>query len=250
MSAREDSVLTSLNELRRLKNERRKHGGGRKSGRRAHDRESGLRHLPASDVTPPPRAVSAPQAINPHQQHQAAAAPAPVFAPSAGSWTAPAEPAVIGQMIQPKSSAKPAIIVGAIMLVAGIAGYVKMDSDWQSQLRAKEALVRTADETKVQAVEAAVRSERQALSQLKSCESKVHAQPALPGTAAAVVTPTVTPSAPVYPPPGASRGRHGKQHVAARPAPAAQPAPAPASSVPIIPKKKKLDNDPLSGIKI
>jgi hypothetical protein len=153
-------------------------------------------------------------------------------------------------MMQPKSSAKPAIIVGAVMLALGIGGYVKLDADWQAQLRAKEALVRTADDTKVQAVEAAVKAERQAQTQLKACETKLHAQPATPGTAAAVVAPTVTSSTPAYPPPGASRGRHGK-HGVARPAPAAaQPAPAPTSSVPIIPKKKKLDNDPLSGIKI
>ena len=216
MSAREDSVLTSLNELRRLKNERRKHGAGRKNGRRAHDRESGVRHLPASDVTPPPRAMPATGFAQP--QFQPAPLPsAPV--PNAAAWSVPPEPAVVGQMMRPKSSAKPAIIVAVVLLAAGAAGYAKLDADWQAQLRAKEAAVRSADDTRIQAVEAAVKAERQAQNQLKACEAKLHTVPSSTG-AAAVVTPSVTPSAAsVYPPPGAtSRCRRGRSHAAARPA--------------------------------
>jgi uncharacterized membrane protein len=161
------------------------------------------------------------------------------------------DPAAIARMARPTSSAKPAIVVAAILLVAAGAGYVKLQNDTQTLVAEKDASIRRVEEARVQAVEAAAKAERQAQAKLKACEAK-----AAPTTAAAAVAPAATaavvPVSPAAAAPTSSRGRHrgsAGRHAAATssaaPAPIVEP-----TAVPNLPQKKKLDNDPLAGIKI
>jgi hypothetical protein len=171
--------------------------------------------------------------------------------PAAATWDAPVNPAAFARMARPASSAKPAIVVAAILLVVAGAGYVKLQNDTQALVAEKDASIRRVEEARVQAVEAAAKAERQAQAKLKACEAK-----AAPTTAAAAVAPAATAAVvPVSPAAAAqtsSRGRHrgsAGRHAAATssaaPAPIVEP-----TAVPNLPQKKKLDNDPLAGIKI
>jgi hypothetical protein len=153
-------------------------------------------------------------------------------------------------MARPTSSAKPAIVVAAILLVAAGAGYMKLQGDTQALMAEKDASLRRVEEARVQAVEVAAKAERQAQARLKACEAKT-----APTTAAASVAPAATaavvPASPAAVAPTSTRGRHrastGRRTAAASstPAPIVEP-----TGVPNLPQKKKLDNDPLAGIKI
>jgi FtsZ-interacting cell division protein ZipA len=157
-------------------------------------------------------------------------------------------------MARPTSSAKPAIVVAVLLLGAAGAGYMKLQSDTQALLADKDASIRRVEEARVQAVDEAAKAERQALAKLKACEAKTEATsaaarttPAAPAAAAAVAPASFAASTQA-----SSRGRHkppAGRHAAA--GPSAAPAPSPEhAAVPRLPGKKRLDNDPLAGIKI
>ena len=262
MPATEDSVLTSLNELRRLRKERRKKGhsargaggnsGSQKPAAAAYDRMG-------DQVTPPPRSdvgakgVRAAAVQGGMESAARAASVGHGFAgPAAATWDAPVDPAAFARMAQPKSSAKPAIVVAVVLLAAAGAGYMKLQNDTQALLDEKNANIRRVEEARAQAVEAAAQAERQAQAKLKACEAKA-ASPATVTTAAASVAPVATaavaPASYAASARASSRSRHrpsAARHAAA-PAPAASSEP---TAVPNLPRKKKLDNDPLAGIKI
>jgi len=275
MPATEDSVLTSLNELRRLRKERQKkgHPGRGASGRpRKHVATS---HDPMGDeVTPPPRTDLLPVAKGGrhggHSAHAVAAKPAPaspalIMPPVAATWDNPMAVPTVAQMAKPSSSAKPAIIVALLLLAGAGAGYVKLQNDTRALIAEKDAEIRRVEEARAQAVEAAAKAERQAQIKLKACESKVEAAVAAPtpvgSTAVAVVSPlspspSVSPSSSIPTSFSSSnkRVRHKeKASAGGRRAASASTGSAPAeetSAVPNLPRKKKLDNDPLAGIKI
>ena len=117
---------------------------------------------------------------------------------------------------------------------------------YKNQQRDIQRLQEFADRFRAKASKAS-----QAQAKLKACEAK----PA-PTTAAAAVAPAATaavvPVSPAAAAPSSSRGRHrgsAGRHAAATssaaPAPIVEP-----TAVPNLPQKKKLDNDPLAGIKI
>jgi len=262
MPATEDSVLTSLNELRRLRKERRKKGrssrsAGGNSG--SHKPAAAAAYDPMGDqVTPPPQTDLGMPVRGGRAGLHAAQAARPALsmaAPVAATWDAPADPVALVRMAQPKSSAKPAIVVAIVLLAAGGLGYMKLQNDTQSLLDEKNANIRRVEDARAQAVEAAALAQRQVQDKLKACEARVQASAAAPATTAtAAVAPAAT--AAVAPAPSAvstparSRGRHrssGGRRTAAVAAPAASAQP---SAVPQLPHKKKLDNDPLAGIKI
>ena len=259
MPATEDSVLTSLNELRRLRKERRKKGRspGGAGGNGRSQKAAAPAHDPMGDqVTPPPHSDLPPVAKRTrpavHAGMGGAARAAPtglgLAGPAAATWDTPVDPAALAQMARPASTAKPAIVVAVVLLAAAGIGYVKLQSDAQALLAEKDASIRRVEEARVQAVEAAAQAERQAHVKLKACEAKAAAAPttapATPAATAAVAPASSSASA-------NSRSRHrpsGGRHAAA-----ASSAPAPSNeptAVPQLPRKKKLDNDPLAGIKI
>ena len=259
MPTTEDSVLTSLNELRRLRKERRKKGHSARGagGNVRSQKPASTAYDPMGDqVTPPPQADLGGKRMRAgvHAGMDATArAVSSGFTPgpAAATWDAPVNPAAFARMARPTSSAKPAIVVAAIFLVAAGAGYVKLQNDTQALVAEKDASIRRVEEARVQAVEAAAKTERQAQAKLKACEAK-----ASPTTAAAAVAPAATaavmPVSPAAAAPTSSRGRHrgsAGRHAAATssaaPAPIVEP-----TAVPNLPQKKKLDNDPLAGIKI
>jgi hypothetical protein len=261
MPATEDSVLTSLNELRRLRKERQKKGHSNRGGARAHKPAAGA-HDPADDqVTPPPRSDFF-QGNNGKRAGMQAPAARPMAAshvqaaPVAATWDMPVDTAALAQMAKPTSSAKPAIIVAILLLGAAGAGYVKLQSDTQALIAEKDAAIRRVEDARVSAVESAAKTERQAQLKLKACETKAEAASATASSTAvkpAAPAATMAAVAPVAPPPTVnSRGRHHKSSggrraasAAAAPAPSAEP-----SAVPNLPGKKKLADDPLAGIKI
>ena len=262
MPATEDSVLTSLDELRRLRKERRKKGhasGGSGGNGRSH-KPAVASHDPMGDqVTPPPRSDLA-QGAKAMRAGLQPAMGGPAWASSAGhapaaqaaTWDAPVDPMALARMARPTSSAKPAIVVAVLLLAGAGIGYLKLQSDTQALLADKDASIRRVEDARAQAVEAAAKAERQAQAKLKACEAKTASVPGT--TAAASVAPAasaaVAPAPSVSYPPASSRGRH---RPSGRHAAVAAPAPAPAASptaVPQLPHKKKLDNDPLAGIKI
>ncbi len=262
MPATEDSVLTSLNELRRLRKERRKKGhsargaGGNASSQKpaaaAYDRMG-------DQVTPPPRSdlgvgakgVRAGLQAGMEATARAASAGHGFAGPAAATWDAPVDPAAFARMAQPKSSAKPAIVVAVVLLAAAGAGYMKLQNDTQALLDEKNANIRRVEDARAQAVEAAAQAERQAQAKLKACEAKAPAaQRQLPRR----------PSRRLRPQPWRQRRprilrgqaaeagtghRRVDMRLRAAPAPSSEP-----TAVPHLPRKKKLDNDPLAGIKI
>lgn len=265
MPATEDSVLTSLNELRRLRKERRKkgHSAGGAGGNGRSQKLAVAAHDPAGDqVTPPPRSDLALGAKGMRASFQpamggAARAGSPSHGqvgPVAATWDAPVDPATFARMAQPKSSAKPAIVVAVVLLAAAGAGYMKLQSDTQALLDEKNANIRRVEDARAQAVEAAAQAERQVQAKLKACEARV-ASAATPTTASASVAPTATagvaPASSAAYARASSRSHHrqsaGRHSAMAPSAPAPSAAP---TAVPNLPHKKKLDNDPLAGIKI
>ena len=263
MPATEDSVLTSLNELRRLRKERRKKGHSARGGggNVRSQKPAPAAYDPMGDqVTPPPQADLGLGGRRVRGSVQGgmdgpARAASGGFGPgpAAATWDAPVDSAALARMARPTSSAKPAIVVAVVLLVAAGAGYVKLQNDTQALVAEKDASIRRVEEARVQAVEAAARAERQAQAKLKACEAKT-----APTTAAASVAPAATAAvapaslAAAVAAPTNGRGRHrgsASRHAAAAPAPGPAPIVQP-TAVPNLPQKKKLDNDPLAGIKI
>ena len=286
MPATEDSVLTSLNELRRLRKERQKKGHPARGAGGRPRKPVNAAHDPMGDeVTPPPRTDLLPAAKGARQGGQfgnaphSRQAPAPASAlmmPPAATWDNPVAPAALVQMAKPSSSAKPAIIVALLLLAGAGAGYVKLQNDTRALVAAKDAEIRrVVDDARAQVVEATAKAERQAQVKLKACESKMQtAASVTPAPAAAAVAIAPAPSAPTgsassslsssASSSSSKRARHkekasaggGRQEKASagggrRAAASSVTAPpAEPSAVPNLPRKKKLENDPLAGIKI
>ncbi len=269
MPATEDSVLTSLNELRRLRKERQKKGHpGRGAGGRPRKATVAAHDPMGDEVTPPPRSDLLPSTKGARQGGQFAHAPiakqAPAPAPAlmmppAATWDNPMVPAAVPQTVRSSSSAKPAIIVALLLLAGAGVGYMKMQNDTKALIAAKDAEIRrVVDDARSQVVEATAKAERQAQVKLKACESKMEAAamaapaPASTAMAMAPASTSPTPSVSSASSSSSKRSRHkerassGSRRAAAATV-AAPPAP---SSVPTLPRKKKLDNDPLAGIKI
>jgi low affinity Fe/Cu permease len=252
MMENEDSVVTSLNELRKLKHER--------ITRQTHSRASmgaaravALAEDPASDqMTPPPvQGLSlVPAQARPGAGFSGAARGG--FAQPAAGFDSYSVPAPVVIPAQNKTSFKAAAAVAVVLIAVGGAGYFKLQNDTQAMLQAKDAAVKQADEARNKSVEIAAKSEKQSKASLKQCEEKLNASLA----AAAAVAPAAA-SAPVVekkPEKSTKAARiaaRATSHKAARSArhTAQADSAAPKSAdIPTIAKKKNLDNDPLSGL--
>ena len=248
MLENEDSVVTSLNELRKLKHERI----SRQSQSRAivgGGRAAALALDPASEqMTPPPVSVSS------FGQSAATSGFQSISGPHAGFGTGFGAPAqtYAAPIIQTKTSMKAAVVVAVVLLGAGGAGYVKLQNDARAQLLAKDAAIRKAEEARNQSVESAAKAEVQARNNLRQCEEKLKTAMAMAPAAPAAATPSAS-AVEQKPEKAASKASaRTSRRVAARPsrraAEAAEPAAPKPGDVPNIAKKKRLDNDPLSGL--
>jgi hypothetical protein len=254
----EDSVVTSLNELRKLKHERIT----RQTQSRAvvgSGRAMALAEDPASDqLTPPPMQVSGLSLVGGYQSN-AQRLNAGLSAAPRGGFAQPAPaydhyPVQAPPVIQTKTSYTAAVVMSILLVGAGGAGYVKLQNDSQAVLVAKDASIKQAEEARNKAVELAAKSDQQSRTNLRQCEDKLKASLAV--APASPATPTLgapaiekKPEKPAAAPKVATRAASHK--AAARPtrrtAQAEPAAPKPAD-VPNIAKKKKLDNDPLAGL--
>ena len=256
----EDSVVTSLNELRKLKHER--------ITRQTHSRAvvgsgrvAALAEDPASDqLTPAPIQVSGLSLVGGQQAHSfrpnagfaAPAAPHGGFAQSAQGYDH--YPVQAPPVVQTKTSYTAAVFMSVLLIGGGAAGYVKLQNDTQAVLVAKDAAVKQAEEARNKAVELAAKSDQQSKSNLRQCEDKLKATLAV--APAAPVTPTPVASAvekKAEKPAAAAKvaSRASSHKPAARPVrrtAQAEPAAPKPGDVPNIAKKKKLDNDPLAGL--
>jgi hypothetical protein len=262
MLENEDSVVTSLNELRKLKHERIT----RQTQSRAvigTGRAAALAVDPASDqLTPPPAQV--PQGAQTRQSAQYAQASASGsmaafpdlatggFSPASAAYNV-ASPVPV---IQVRTSYKAAVFMTVLLAGAAGAGYFKLQNDMQAQLALKDDALKKAEEERLLAAGTAAKTEAQSRSNLRQCEDKLKALAAAPAPSAAPAL--AAPSAPAVEkkPEKTSApkvaARAAKSKPAARPSrraqAAAEPAPSKTADVPTIAKKKKLDNDPLSGL--
>jgi hypothetical protein len=259
MLENEDSVVTSLNELRKLKHERIT----RQTKSRAtvgSGRAVALAEDPASEqMTPPPVQVLSILG----SQH--AQSPGAGFAATLGNQGGSGQPSrgfdsypvQAAPLIQTKTSFKAAAFVAVLLIGAGGAGYVKLQNDMQAVLLAKDASIKQAEEARNRSVEMAAKSDQQLRANLRQLEDKLNAS--LAAASAAAVT--ATPSAPAIPaiekkaekpaPAAKVASRASSRKPAARPAhhsAQAEPAAPKSGDVPNIAKKKKLDNDPLAGL--
>jgi len=253
MMENEDSVVTSLNELRKLKNERITRQGQSRSKSRPKRTMASADDPAADQPTPGPVVARAALASVP----AASAQPSPagfslssaVFAPTNYASSPVPAPTVI----RTKNSYKAAAVVAVVLLGAGGAGYVSLQNEAQALLAAKDASLKQVEEARGKAVEQAARVEQTAKSNLRQCEEKLKAAlavvppPASVPSPAPVVAPVVKKSVKA-----ASRGRFAGSKAASRSsrrsASAASAKEKSSAETPLIAKKKRLDNDPLSGL--
>lgn len=265
MMENEDSVVTSLNELRKLKNERISRQSQSRSVN-VGNRAAVLTEDPLADqLTPPPaQGISAAHvpALDQRGDNAGFAAPAANrFA--VGSFEQ--APMVIQSppVIQTKTSYKAAVFMTLLLGGAGVAGYMKLQNDTQAMLAAKDAALKSAEDARMRSVEAATKADMVARTNLRQCEDKLKSASLAAAPAAAPAAPTA-PTAPAIAPAAekkpektvAAKASHASHH-AARPArQVAQREAAPAAAkekdksgdIPTIAKKKKVDNDPLAGL--
>jgi len=249
MLENEDSVVTSLNELRKLKHERIT----RQTQSRAvvgAGRAAALAVDPASEqMTPPPATVPSLAQHAPYPQAPSAPSSFGGFGLQSSAM-APPPP-----IIQTKTSYTAAVVMTVLLLGAGGAGYMKLQNDAQAQVKASEARIKQAEDARMLAVEKADKAEVQARNNLRQCEDRLKAASAMAPAAPAAATP----SAPAVekkqekPVTKVAAATHAPAHKApaarpARRAAAAEPAAPKTGDVPNIAKKKKLDNDPLAGL--
>lgn len=254
MLENEDSVVTSLNELRKLKHERITRQTQSRAAVGA-GRAAALAIDPASDqMTPPPASVSS------FAQHQAVPFPnlAVQAAPAFGNFAPQPQAYAPPPVIQTKTSYKAAVVVAIALIGAGGAGYVKLDGDMRTRMAAQEAKLKDAEQARMQSVELAAKAEVLSRNNLRQCEDKLKAAAAIVPAAPSVVAPT--PAAvvekkadkSVAAPRVASRATATSHRAAARPSRRAAAEPASTKKekvdVPTIAKKKNLDNDPLAGL--
>ena len=176
----EDSVVTSLNELRKLKHERITRQTRSRAVVSSAGRAAALAEDPASEqLTPAPvqvpglSLVGGQQARSPRPNggFSAAAAPQGAFAQPAQGYDH--YPVQAPPVIQTKTSYTAAVVMSVLLIGGGAAGYVKLQNDTQAVLVAKDASIKQAEEARNKAVELAAKSDQQAKTNLRQCEDKL-----------------------------------------------------------------------------
>jgi len=262
MIENEDSVVTSLNELRKLKHERITRQTRSRAVVGSAGRAAALAEDPASEqLTPAPIQVSGLSLVGGQQAHaprpnggiSAVAAPQGAFAQPAQAYDP--YPVQAPPVVQTKTSYTAAVVMSVLLLGGGAAGYMKLQNDTQAVLAAKDASIKQAEETRNKAVELAAKSDQQSKTNLRQCEDKLKATLAIAPAAPSTPTPVASAVEKKAEKPAAAvkvAARASSHKAAARPAARrtaqAEPAEPKAGDIPNIAKKKKLDNDPLAGL--
>ena len=242
----EDSVVTSLNELRKLKNERIV----RQTKSRpvsVGNRAAALAEDPLADQ-PTPLPVRAIAALTAHSS-----------APAANRFVVPASIEQVSAqalpVIQTKTSYKAAVVMTVLLVGAGAAGYMKLQQDTQALIATKEAAIKSSEDARMRSVEAAAKADALVKTSLRQCEDKLKASIAAAAVPAAPAVAAVAPATLEKTPDkivatkatrGGNRGAHAARQIAQ--APAAREAKEKSGDVPTIAKKKKVENDPLAGL--
>jgi hypothetical protein len=259
----EDSVVTSLNELRKLKHERIT----RQAQSRAvvgSGRAVALDEDPASEqLTPPPLQVSGLSLVG--GQHSRLARPSPGLSVAPGPHVGFAQQSPgfddydyhvqARPVIQTKTSYAAAVVMSMLLVGGGAAGYFKLQNDTQAVLDAKDAAIKQAEDARNKAVELAAKSDQQSKTNLRQCEDKLKAtlavapaSPAAPAPVAPVVEKRTEKAAAAAKVAARAASHKPAAHPVRHAAAQAEPTAPKVSDVPNIAKKKKLDNDPLAGL--
>jgi hypothetical protein len=274
MAMNEDSVVSSLNELRRMANDRaRRETEARarvedRSGwdQRGHGRRSDGR-IRATEIRGNAGGYQDGAAPNPTLMggHEAVQAPQGGYGYGYG-YNHPAQSAALPDIAHEPPRQKSAVgpVLLTILLLGGAAagGYWKLTQDFQATLKARDAALLAAEEARNKAVELAARAEAVAKVQISHAEQR--AKDSTPPAAAAPAEPTTTaaapPAAPAAKPVVAAKptkvekSRRSRRVAASRrvakavlPPVEEEKKPAP---MPKIAGKKKYSDDPLAGLKM
>lgn len=297
MAMNEDSVVSSLNELRRMANDRARREAEtrsrqeaeRRGSRRGDIRPREARRSAANGGGFPgqiaPTVAYGAETAQQWQQPAVAASNAGYSQPAAAqsAWSQPDTYPTAHEPVRQKSAAGPVFLTILLLGGAAAGGYWKLQQDWQATLRARDAAILQAEDART----AAIKAEQQAKVQSSDCERKLKSASetpaAAPGTTAAASVvpgaPSAAPSAPtpapvvakkaaaapVAPKPSkaelkraakaAKRAAAAKRASAraehpARAAVAPEEKPEKRAAMPNILKKKKIDDDPLAGIRL
>jgi hypothetical protein len=262
MAMNEDSVVSSLNELRRMANDRARReteARARVEDRGAWDQRGGRRRT--SEIQGPGHA---PTLMGGHD-----AGPAAQGAQGYGygyGYNPTSQPAGMSDVHveAPRQRSAVGPVLLTILLLGGAAGggYWKLQQDWLVTLQARDQALLAAEEGRNKAVEVAARAEQLAKLQSANCAKGAAADKAsapIPATGtatAAALVPSAATAKPVAARPAKmEKGKRGRKAAARRSlARAALPLPAEEekkpATVPKIANKKKLNDDPLAGLKM
>jgi hypothetical protein len=302
MAMNEDSVVSSLNELRRMASDRarretesrarveeRPGWDQRGHGRRPEGRLRATEIRGSSGgyqdaVAPDPRhTMTGGHAVAAQQPWHGEAQPQAGYGYGNGNYgynhaAQPALPETYQEPVRQKSAAGPVLLT--ILIMGGLAagGYWKLQQDWQATLRARDQALLATEQERNKAVELASRAEQLAKNQVAALTAEqakaapAKAEPAPTATAepaavaptpaskpvAAAPTPAAKPAA--AKPARAEKGKRGRRAAAAarrlaasRPAPVVAAPPVEEKKPAVMPKiagKKKLNDDPLAGLKL
>jgi hypothetical protein len=284
MAMNEDSVVSSLNELRRMANERsRREAETRRveaerqsaahSARRSAASARNTRTLTEGYLEPKIHVDGYPEnGGGQYEQQQPGNAPAGSYGGyGAGNGYAPAGyggTATYGtqggyqgagypdaQPVRRKSSAGAVLITIILMSGAAAGGYGKLRQDMQSTVRVHIAATEQAEQGKAKAVEAAAKAEQNAKVQIAALEARIKTLTAEKPSAAADNAPSAEPKKVAAAAPWSKKARARARAAArrARSSLATLPAAAPEekkASLPKIAGKKKITDDPLAGLKM
>jgi hypothetical protein len=260
MAMNEDSVVSSLNELRRMAHDRAR----RETEARArvdergnwdhHGGHGGRRRT--TEIQGP----AAGQAATLMGGHGVADAPQAGYGYGGYGYgyNHTAQPGALPDVpVEPprqKSSAGAVLLT--IVLLGGAAGggYFKLSQDWQAQLKSRDQALLAAEEARNKAVEVSSRAEALAKMAAASCKSEKTSAPA-PAAPAAAAAATPVPKAVAAKPVKAEKLSKRARRAAARRSLARATLPVeeekkPAAPMPKIANKKKLNDDPLAGLKM
>lgn len=259
MAMNEDSVVSSLNELRRMAHDRARReteARARVDERGNWDQQSG--HGGRRRTTEI-QGLAAGQAATLMGGHGVADAPQAGYGGYGYGYNHTAQPAALPDVpVEPprqKSSAGAVLLTVVLLGGAAGGGYFKLSQDWQAQLKSRDQALLAAEEARNKAVEVASRAEALAKMAAASCKSEKTSAPApAPAAPAAATAATPAPKAVAARPAKAEKMSKRARRAAARRslARAALPVeeekkPAP---LPKIANKKKLTDDPLAGLKM
>jgi len=280
MAMNEDSVVSSLNELRRMANDRaRRETEARarveeKSGwdQRSHGRRSDGR-IRATEIRgnaggyqDAAQAAHSPTLMGGHDVAQAAQGGYGYGYGYNHAAQAAALPDIAHELPRQKSAVGPVLLTILLLGGAAAGGYWKLTQDFQKTLQARDAALLAAEEARNKAVEVASRAEALAKVQITHAEQRAkEATPPPAPVAAAPAAPAVSDGKAAAPaaakpvvaakPSKAEKSKRGRHAAASRrvakvavlPPLEEEKKPAP---LPKLAGKKKYSDDPLAGLKM